>query len=87
MNQSTKRNLNVPFMSSAKEPDVDEPQSHCATVNNMMVMNGLSSLYLPLGKPEHTGFLCSKTKKKQNSRPPKTLFPAAVYELYIILYI
>lgn len=39
-NQPTKRSLNALFMSSAKETGVDEPQSHCATVNNMKLMNG-----------------------------------------------
>lgn len=44
INQPTKRNLNVLFMLPAKETGVDEPQSHCATVNNTKLMNRLSSV-------------------------------------------
>lgn len=70
-------------MSSSQESGVDKPQSHCATVNNMKIMNRLNSVPAT-GEARTYDSLCSKPQK---TLAPQTLSPAAVYELYIVLYI
>lgn len=73
-------------MSSANKTGVDEAQSHCETVNNMKLMNRLSSV--PATREAGTYSLPFVVKPSKKKTPgPQTLSPAAVYELYIVLYI
>ena len=69
-------------MLSATETSVDEPPSHCATENNTKLMNRLSSVPAT-GEAMLTPFVVNPKK----TPGPWTLSPAAVYELYIVLYI